>query len=142
MHDPDGFARRLDLVLKARRIGKMYALAVALGIDESALSRWRRGKPISVGNIVGLCRHLRVSIDWLLTGTGSMDAAAPDAADRWRSEIVADLASLDPVIRDRLTDLVGRLAEARRVGCFEPAAWTPEARAVDARPLDRRGIDF
>jgi transcriptional regulator with XRE-family HTH domain len=142
MHDPDGFARRLDLALRTRRIGKMYALAVALGVDESALSRWRRGKPISVGSLVRLCRHLRVSIDWLLTGSGSMEAAEPCAVEAWRSEIVADLASLDPTIRDRLADLIGRLADARRVGCFEPGVWSAEAQAGRSRPLDRRSVDL
>ncbi len=142
MHDPDGFARRLDQVLKARRIGKMYALAVALGIDGSALSRWRRGKPISVDSLVRLSRHLRVSIDWLLTGTGSMDATEPPTGEAWQSEIVANLASLDPTIRDRLSDLIGRLAESRRVGCFEPGAWSPEGQARSVRPLDRRVVEL
>lgn len=140
MDDACGFADRLDVALRARRIGKMYALAVALGIDESALSRWRRGKPISVGNLIRLTRHLRISIDWLLTGSGSMEVERGDAAEVWQSELIADLASLDPPMRQRLTDLTRHLAQARRSGCFEPAAWTAQACAEAVRPLDRRGV--
>ncbi len=140
MQDPDGFARRLDLALRARRIGKMYALAVALGVDGSALSRWRRGRPISVDSLVRLAHHLGVSIDWLLTGAGLMDPPGAAAVETWQSEVIADLGALDPAIRERLSDLIRRLAAARRVGCFEAGSWTPDTRAEAARELDRRGV--
>ncbi len=139
MHDPDGFACRLDLALRARRIGKMYALAVALGVDGSALSRWRRGKPISIDSLIRLAHHLGVSIDWLLTGAGAMDSPGAAAVATWQSEVVADLAALDPAIRERLADLIRRLAAARRVGCFEEAAWMLEPGAEAAHESDRRG---
>ncbi len=140
MHDPDGFARRLDLALRVRRIGKMYALAVALDIDGSALSRWRRGKPISVGSLVRLCRHLRVSIDWLLTGTGAMELPEPAAAEAWQAEVVADLAALDPAIRGRLADLIGRLAAARRIDGEGSDGWTSDMGAGTGREPDRRSL--
>lgn len=135
MHDPDGFARRLDVALRARRIGKMYALAVALGIDESALSRWRRGRSISVDNLIRLSRHLDVSIDWLLTGTGSMEPAAADPAAGRRQEIAADFAALDPATCEHLAGLMRHLAAARRAG--PTAAPPPDARPAPAHPAER-----
>lgn len=115
MLDANGFARRLDVALRARHVGKMYALAVALGIDESALSRWRRGKSMSIDNLLRLTRHLNVSVDWLLTGAGSMDGPERDPASSWQCEMIADLATLDPETRGCLGDLTRNLADARRI---------------------------
>jgi transcriptional regulator with XRE-family HTH domain len=66
-------SNRLNQALQKRGIRKMYALAVDLGVDESAISRWRRGGPISLTHVVDLCRYLDVSLDWLLMGRGTLD---------------------------------------------------------------------
>ncbi|MGA2815986.1 MAG: hypothetical protein ABSE67_06760, partial [Xanthobacteraceae bacterium] len=34
---------RLQHALRRRRIRKLYALAVEIGVDQSAISRWRKG---------------------------------------------------------------------------------------------------
>ena len=65
---------RLDQALRARQVRKSYALAVELGVNESAISRWRRGRSISLDNAVKLCHALDVSLDWLLTGRGHIDS--------------------------------------------------------------------
>jgi hypothetical protein len=62
----DGWGERLDDALRRRRVPKLYALAVEIGVDESAISRWRKGHPISLPNAVALCR-------WLVLGRGTMD---------------------------------------------------------------------
>lgn len=65
---------RLAYALRVRKVRKLQALAVELGVDESALSRWKRGRSISLDNAVGLCRALDASLDWLVTGRGHIDA--------------------------------------------------------------------
>lgn len=68
----DHWGTRLKVALQAREIGKHYALAVELGVHESAISRWQKGRSISVPHLIALCQTLDISIDWLLTGQGSM----------------------------------------------------------------------
>ena len=111
-----GWKERLDQALKARRIHKSYALAVELGVDESAISRWRRGRSISLGNAVRLAEALDVSLDWLLTGRGHIDAHRNGEAklDRLTRDLLSELSE------DRaaealaaLVDLVAILRPAR-----------------------------
>jgi transcriptional regulator with XRE-family HTH domain len=64
---------RLQQALQARKIRKLHALAVEIGIDQSAISRWRNGMPISLRNAVALSRALDVSLDWLVMGRGAID---------------------------------------------------------------------
>lgn len=64
---------RLEQALSARRVRKSYPLALELGVNESCISRWRRGGAISTENAIRLCRILDVSMDWLLCGRGQMD---------------------------------------------------------------------
>lgn len=54
------------MVLRAQ--GKKLVLAQALGVSEAAISRWGTEGKISLRHLVGLCRHLNVSADWLLLG--------------------------------------------------------------------------
>lgn len=65
---------RLAYALRVRKVMKLQALAVELGVDESALSRWKRGRSISLDNAVGLSRALDASLDWLVMGRGHIDA--------------------------------------------------------------------
>jgi transcriptional regulator with XRE-family HTH domain len=92
--EADTFGKRLETALKARNVVKMYALAVEMGVDESAISRWRRGKPISTGNLVKLCQTLDISIDWLLTGRGEMSFPVDIASADWRSGFAREVAPL------------------------------------------------
>lgn len=65
---------RLAYALRVRKVRKLQALAFELGVDESALSRWKRGRSISLDNAVGLSRALDASLDWLVMGRGHIDA--------------------------------------------------------------------
>jgi len=76
-----GGAERLDRwedrfahALRLRQVGKLYALAVEIGVDESAISRWKKGRSISLENAAQVCRALDISLDWLVMGRGSIDA--------------------------------------------------------------------
>ncbi|MFN3228912.1 MAG: helix-turn-helix domain-containing protein [Asticcacaulis sp.] len=67
------WGQRLQYALNRRGVRKLYALAVELGVDESALSRWRQGRSITLANAVTLCQTLDISLDWLLLGRGEME---------------------------------------------------------------------
>jgi transcriptional regulator with XRE-family HTH domain len=51
----------------------MLVLAQDLGVDESAISRWKKNGPISLDHAARLCEVLDISLDWLILGRG--DAA-------------------------------------------------------------------
>ncbi|MFY9762674.1 MAG: helix-turn-helix transcriptional regulator [Xanthobacteraceae bacterium] len=80
----DHWGERLQQALRRRRIRKLHALAVEIGVDQSAISRWRKGQPISLPNAISRCRALDISLDWLVTGRGAMEAhrlAVPGSFD-------------------------------------------------------------
>ena len=59
--------------LQARGVRKQQALAAELKVHESAVTRWKENKQISLDNAVALAAALDISLDWLLLGRGSMD---------------------------------------------------------------------
>lgn len=59
--------------MEHRNLSKLYAVAVALNVTESAVCRWRKNGRITVENIIAICELLDVSTDWLLLGRGTMD---------------------------------------------------------------------
>ncbi len=59
--------------MRARGRLKQYALAFALGVNESNITRWKDNGPMSLENAISLCRELDISLDWFLTGAGSME---------------------------------------------------------------------
>jgi transcriptional regulator with XRE-family HTH domain len=68
---------RICEAMERRNLSKLYAVAVALDVTESAVSRWRKNGKITVGNIIALSELLDVSADWLLLGRGTMDMHRP-----------------------------------------------------------------
>lgn len=93
---------RLAYALRVRKVRKLQALAVELGVDESALSRWKRGRSISLDNAVGLSRALDASLDWLVMGRGHIDThkqppvsteGAAEPAQRLAMEVFPDLSA-------------------------------------------------
>jgi transcriptional regulator with XRE-family HTH domain len=66
-------AERLNVAIKVRGVTKMMSLAADLGVDESAVSRWRRGGAMSLHHAAMICDLLDVSMDWLVLGRGEMD---------------------------------------------------------------------
>jgi transcriptional regulator with XRE-family HTH domain len=103
----DEWGERLQHALRIRRVNKLYALAVEIGVDESAISRWKQGRPISLRNAVELCRALDISMDWLVTGRG-----APDAHRLHAPAADAVLAGLSEPEALRLRQALLGLAEA------------------------------
>lgn len=70
--DP-GRGQRLEEALRIRNIGKMYVLAIEMGVSESTISRWKKGAPIATDNLIKLCQILDISADWLLLARGNID---------------------------------------------------------------------
>jgi len=64
---------RICEAMEYRKLSKLYAVAVALNVTESAVCRWRKNGKMTVENIIALCELLDVSTDWLLLGRGTMD---------------------------------------------------------------------
>ena len=74
---------RIQEAITLRRRHKLTALAFELGVDESALTRWRQGGSISLDNAARLCALLDVSLDWMLLGRASPEHhKAPPPGDR------------------------------------------------------------
>lgn len=76
--------QRLVEAMQSRGYAKQHALAYALGVNESTITRWKNDGPLTLDNALMLCRQLDISIDWFLTGAGSLDAhrkAPPDAVE-------------------------------------------------------------
>jgi transcriptional regulator with XRE-family HTH domain len=64
---------RIAHAINARGVRKMLNLALDLGVDESAISRWKKGGPISLESAARLARTLDVSLDWIVLGRGEME---------------------------------------------------------------------
>lgn len=64
------FGARLVMAMQLRGNYKATALACALGVNEAAISRWKRGGPITLPHAVRLCDTLDISMDWLIRGIG------------------------------------------------------------------------
>jgi transcriptional regulator with XRE-family HTH domain len=113
----DHWGERLQQALRWRRIRKLHALAVEIGVDQSAISRWRKGQPISLPNAISLCRALDISLDWLVTGRGAMEAhrlPAPGsfdaAADALFGQLTASEAAAVRHTLAALSEAAGRRA--------------------------------
>ncbi len=64
---------RVNHAIKARGVQKMLSLALDLDVDESAISRWKKGGPMSLKSAARLARTLDISLDWIVLGRGEME---------------------------------------------------------------------
>ena len=89
---------RLRLAMAVRGIVKQLALAVQIGVDDSAVSRWQRGSGLSMSHAAGVCEALDISLDWLILGRGTMNFHKSAAADPRLIELTEAVTGLpDPV---------------------------------------------
>ncbi len=79
---------RLSRAIKGRGISKMMALALDLDVHESAISRWRKGGPMSLENAARISEVLDISLDWLVLGRGEMDAHSAETLVSEEFELV------------------------------------------------------
>lgn len=104
---------RIRHALVERGVHKQQALAAELKVHESAITRWKEGKPISLDNAIAFGAALDVSLDWLLLGRGTIDSHKRDAAaaalrpvsGRLSPRTVALLGSFIDAIADDLIDV-------------------------------------
>ncbi len=106
-----GMGERLTFALEERGVRKLYALAVEIGVDESALSRWKKDGAISLPSAARLSQALDVSLDWLILGRGHMDAHRSGPTHPFES-LTSDEADRLKVILEELTRLAKRQASA------------------------------
>jgi hypothetical protein len=79
---------RLSRAIKGRGISKMMALALDLDVHESAISRWRKGGPMSLENAARISEVLDISLDWLVLGRGEMNAGSAESLASEEAEIL------------------------------------------------------
>jgi transcriptional regulator with XRE-family HTH domain len=65
---------RLRLAMDARGVRKQHAFAFQLKVHESAITRWKANRSLSLDNAIAICAALDISLDWLLLGRGTMDS--------------------------------------------------------------------
>jgi transcriptional regulator with XRE-family HTH domain len=102
-----GMGQRLTFALKQRGVRKLYALAVEIGVDESALSRWKKDGAISLPSAARLSQALDISLDWLVLGRGHIDAHRSGSAHPFES-LNAEEAKRLNFILEELTHLAKR----------------------------------
>jgi transcriptional regulator with XRE-family HTH domain len=59
--------------MRVRGLHKQHALAFALGVNESTVTRWKRDGPMSLESAIALSQFLDISLDWFLVGSGAID---------------------------------------------------------------------
>lgn len=73
---------RLAEAMLLRGWNKQTALAEALGVKPSAVSRWLKNGSLSLDHAVALCDFLDISLDWLMLGRGLPEGGRPSAPER------------------------------------------------------------
>jgi transcriptional regulator with XRE-family HTH domain len=94
--------------MKLRGMTKQHALASALGVNESTITRWKTNGAMSVNSVVLLCKELDISLDWFLNGTGSMDAHKPNAeiASISQTKLLSHFQRLEATLTDHSKSLL------------------------------------
>ncbi len=62
---------RIARAIEITKAGKLSALALQIGVNESAICRWKKNGKITLDNACVLCETLDVSMDWLALGRGT-----------------------------------------------------------------------
>lgn len=86
------FAGRLTYAMSARGHSKAAGLAAAIGVTESAISRWRNGHPIALEHAIAVRNALSVSLDWLLCGEGPFEIRTVENSPTSRPSLSPDAA--------------------------------------------------
>jgi phage repressor protein C with HTH and peptisase S24 domain len=94
--------------MQARAITKLSALAAAVGVTESAISRWCHDGQMTTNNVVSLCEILSISIDWLLLGSGPMQREG-EGASTSHPEIGHMIERMKPHVREHLSRFLSSL---------------------------------
>lgn len=101
---------RLKYAMDIRGIGKMYIFAMEMQVSESTISRWVAGAPISLDNLVILCRKIDISIDWLLLGRGNMESHHKFSLNPTEKRLIKMLRSLPKALMMQIILLIESIA--------------------------------
>jgi transcriptional regulator with XRE-family HTH domain len=99
----------MQIAMQARAFTKLSALAAAVGVTESAISRWCHDGTITTNNLVSLCAALDISIDWLLLGRGDMQRREDVVTEG--GEIMHIIERLNPRTREHLSRFLTSVRE-------------------------------
>ena len=94
---------------------KQYAFAVAIGVSESTITRWREDGAMSLESAISVCRELDISLDWFVTGNGTMEQHKlkpleySSTDERLRSAIKTLRDRLSAEVHNSLIDLISAL---------------------------------
>jgi transcriptional regulator with XRE-family HTH domain len=120
---------RLAEAMLLRGWNKQTALAEALGVRPSAVSRWLKSGSLSFEHAVAVCDFLNISLDWLMLGRGR-----PDLEDRIASQ---NSSAVRIRARDALKTFTATLPELfAGEGCYEA-----DALATEGRPGEANGAE-
>lgn len=97
---------RLQQAIRWRNHAKMLGLAHDLEVDESAISRWKRGGPMSLDHACRICVVLDVSMDWLILGRGEIEGHKHADASEAERRLIDSLRRLPPAATELLAALV------------------------------------
>jgi transcriptional regulator with XRE-family HTH domain len=93
--------------MQLRGMTKQHALAFAMGVNESTITRWKNDGPISVDHAVLLCDTLDVSLDWFLAGRGRIDGhKAPAPSDSADSQLLSCVRRVEARLPERSKTLL------------------------------------
>lgn len=101
-----GFPERLREALASQGRGKRYALAMAVGVNPSSVTRWLNGGPISVESLIAVCEVLQVSMDWLVLGRGELLGGPSPALSAEEERLLGSLRRMPPQAAVKLAELL------------------------------------
>ena len=92
---------RLRLAMDARGVRKQHAFAFQLKVHESAITRWKANRSLSLDNAIAVCAALDISLDWFLLGRGTMDShkiSEPEAKESEDDALVVPFRHLSQLL--------------------------------------------
>ncbi|WP_298818927.1 helix-turn-helix transcriptional regulator [uncultured Roseibium sp.] len=101
--------KRLRQAMLVRGHRKALALAVELNISPAAITKWKQGHAMSVGNACKLARSLNVSLDWLLLGRNGPDWVHPNQMSALESDLVESSRALPIRVAELLVELLSEI---------------------------------
>jgi len=107
---------RLAQVIKQSGIAKMANLADDLGVDESAISRWKKGGSMSLENAARLSSKLDVSLDWLILGRGTMNLHKEFSLSGEELELITIFRRMNEPSQEKLVMFLKEVAPALDAG--------------------------
>ena len=95
-HETSNISNRIHYALHYAQVRKLSALALEIGVDESAISRWKKTGNISINNASSLCKILDISLDWVILGRGDIQQHKQFIVTESEREMIYELRKLEP----------------------------------------------